>query len=234
MGWLDGTSTVSLGADGKATGVVRSRSRSRTRRSKSRSRSNSPTYTIRTTKSHKSDKSHKSHRDKRPGPATGNSFTDWAAGLGGAPAGYNTHKNKSTSSFFVHDNRSGVSAYKRSSRKPFLARAYKKFKKLIKKLVYWLKRHPVKVFFLVIMPLITGGALGALLKKFGLRLPGGLQGIIGMVGGRGFGGGGGGGGVDGYVKTATYSGPLNMANLGKVPGVIDGVSSAVNLAKMFM
>ena len=68
----------------------------------------------------------------------------------------------------------------------------------------------MKLFMLVIMPLITGGALADVLRRFGIRLPGGLQGLVG--GGRrgagGFGGGGrggmmdGGGGVAGLMKLA--------------------------------
>lgn len=44
-------------------------------------------------------------------------------------------------------------------------------KRLFRDLVHWAKRHPWKVFFLVIMPLITGGFLTALLARFGLRIP---------------------------------------------------------------
>lgn len=40
-------------------------------------------------------------------------------------------------------------------------------------------RHPVKVFMLVVMPLITGGALHNILKRFGIRLPAGVSTAIG-------------------------------------------------------
>ena len=60
---------------------------------------------------------------------------------------------------------------------------------------------------LVIMPLITGGALADILRRFGVRLPGGLQSMIPGGSGRsssGFGGGGGmdAGGVQGLMKLA--------------------------------
>ena len=72
------------------------------------------------------------------------------------------------------------SYYKRSPRGPFLSRAYKKLKRLLRDLVYYAKRHPVKVFMLVIMPLLTGGALTALLARFGLRMPAGLERMVGI------------------------------------------------------
>jgi len=42
-----------------------------------------------------------------------------------------------------------------------------------------MRRHPVKVFLLVIMPLITGGALTKILAQFGVRLPRGLENLAG-------------------------------------------------------
>lgn len=76
--------------------------------------------------------------------------------------------NTSRSSFFG-SNRS--SYYKRSPRQGFVQRSFKQVKRLFRDLVHWAKRHPWKVFFLVIMPLITGGFLTALLARFGLRIP---------------------------------------------------------------
>lgn len=45
-----------------------------------------------------------------------------------------------------------------------------------------MRRHPVKVFILVVMPLITGGALAKLLGQFGIRLPRGLDQLVGARG----------------------------------------------------
>ncbi len=72
------------------------------------------------------------------------------------------------------------SHYKRSPRPTSLHRAYKKLKRLLRDLVYYAKRHPLKVFMLVIMPLLTGGALTALLARFGLRMPAGLERMLGV------------------------------------------------------
>ncbi|KFA61456.1 hypothetical protein S40285_03448 [Stachybotrys chlorohalonatus IBT 40285] len=86
--------------------------------------------------------------------------------------------NNSRSSFFGF-NRS--SYYKRSPRGNFMQRSYKQLKRIIRDLVHYAKRHPWKVFFLVLMPLITGGALTALLARFGLRIPASLERMIGMA-----------------------------------------------------
>jgi hypothetical protein len=61
-----------------------------------------------------------------------------------------------------------------------MSRAYKKLKRLLRDLVYYAKRHPVKVFMLVVMPLLTGGALTALLAKFGIRMPPGIERMLGV------------------------------------------------------
>lgn len=86
--------------------------------------------------------------------------------------------------------RSSTSHYRRSPRPNFLTRAYKQLKRLLRDLVYYAKRHPLKVFTLVVLPLITGGFLTALLARFGLRLPPSLERMLGL-GARAMGGGGG-------------------------------------------
>ncbi|KGQ12612.1 hypothetical protein BBAD15_g1641 [Beauveria bassiana D1-5] len=73
------------------------------------------------------------------------------------------------------------SYYKRSPRKGFMQRTYKQLKRLLRDLIHWFKRHPWKVFFMVIMPLVTGGALTALLARFGLRMPPSLERALGMA-----------------------------------------------------
>lgn len=80
------------------------------------------------------------------------------------------------------------SYYKRSPRSNFVQRMYKQLKRLLRDLIYYAKKHPMKVFMLVIMPLITGGALTALLARFGLRLPPGLERMLGIAARAGGGG----------------------------------------------
>jgi hypothetical protein len=81
-----------------------------------------------------------------------------------------------------------------------------------------MKKNPLKVFMLVIMPLITGGALTTLLARFGIRLPVGLERMFGGRGGRGM----------EYERTSV-EGPLAaLGGLSNLAGGIGGV------AKMFM
>lgn len=65
----------------------------------------------------------------------------------------------------------------------------------------------MKIFMMVVMPLITGGALADVLRRFGVRLPGMMGGRGGMFGGGRssmMGGGlGGQGGVQGLMKMAS-------------------------------
>ncbi|OLN97058.1 hypothetical protein CCHL11_02060 [Colletotrichum chlorophyti] len=86
--------------------------------------------------------------------------------------------NASRSSFFGLGGR--PSYYKRSPRSGFLQKTLKQVKRLWRDLVYYAKKHPYKVIALVIMPLITGGFLTALLARFGLRLPPGIERMIGI------------------------------------------------------
>ncbi|KAL1914067.1 hypothetical protein Sste5344_000336 [Sporothrix stenoceras] len=93
--------------------------------------------------------------------------------------------NVSTRSIFSSFGRAGhggssSSYYRRSPRSNFMQRAYKKLKRLIRDLIYYAKKHPMKVFMLAIMPLITGGALTALLARFGLRMPQSLERMVGV------------------------------------------------------
>jgi hypothetical protein len=139
-------------------------------------------------------------------------------GLGGG--------NGSRSSFFG-TNRS--SYYKRQPRQNFMTRAWKQLKKIIRNLVHYAKRHPWKVFFLVIMPLVTGGALTALLARFGLRMPSSLDRMIGMASraasGDHF------GLVNDAVRMATDFGGSSSPSHG--PSNSDIFSSLSGVAKMF-
>ncbi|KAI0401842.1 hypothetical protein F4802DRAFT_578603 [Xylaria palmicola] len=176
-------------------------------------------------KSHKSHKSssHKHHkRDKsrsRSASRERRSKRHSSSGLFGDDSNYAKH-NESRGSFFNLGNSStrsffsigrSPSYYKRSPRANFMTRAYKKLKRLLRDLVYWAKRHPVKVFMLVIMPLITGGALTALLARFGLRLPAGIQRMLGLAA-KTAGGGGGIGLMGEAVRMATGLGGNSSAN----------------------
>ncbi|KAI1408741.1 hypothetical protein F5Y13DRAFT_171670 [Hypoxylon sp. FL1857] len=136
-------------------------------------------------KTSKSRDSSRSHRSSKRHSGLGSFFgTD-----GGSSSHY--HKNNSSrSSFFNLGNGStrsffslgrSNSYYRRQPRSSFLQRTLKKLKRLLRDLIYYAKRHPFKVFMLVIMPLITGGALTALLARFGLRLPPSIERMLGVA-----------------------------------------------------
>jgi len=80
-------------------------------------------------------------------------------------------------------------------------------KRYLRRLYDYARRHPVKLL-MMILPLLTGGALAGVLAKFGIRLPRGIEGMIGGrhgrsgMGGLGGMGGMGGGGVEGMMKIA--------------------------------
>jgi hypothetical protein len=84
---------------------------------------------------------------------------------------------------------SSSSYSRRRPRDGYIERMLYKVKKMIRDLWYYARRNPVKVFMMVIMPLVTGGALTKVLQQFGIRLP------PGMFGGAGKGRGGGMGGM---------------------------------------
>jgi hypothetical protein len=143
-----------------------------------------------------------------------------------------------------------TSHYKRSPRPGYLQSAYKKLRRLLRDLIHYAKKHPIKVFMLVIMPLITGGALTGLLARFGVRLPYSVEKMLGIAGGAAgsFGGGGLGGNERSTFGQAigrdrhgnlmferereAAEGPLSA--FGGLAGLMGGAGSAYKVAKMFM
>jgi hypothetical protein len=113
--------------------------------------------------------------------------------------------------------RSSSSYYKRSPRDGYLRKLYSKLRRLLRDLMYYLKKNPVKVFMLVIMPLLTGGALTGLLAKFGIRMPAGLGKMFGSGAARG-------------AMDLGRSGAA-MGGLGSLAAGMGGVAG---LAKMFI
>ncbi|KAJ5157531.1 uncharacterized protein N7482_008631 [Penicillium canariense] len=97
-------------------------------------------------------------------------------------------------------------------REGFVQRMIQSIKKLIRDIYRYARHHPIKVFLLVILPLLTSGVLPKLLAMVGLRLPHGVTSALGGAGAaRGFGEMGGGGGK----------------------GLSESVNGLVSLAKMF-
>ncbi|KAF4624635.1 hypothetical protein G7Y89_g13535 [Cudoniella acicularis] len=144
-------------------------------------------------------------------------------------------RNSSRSSFFGGFGGGGRSSshYKRSPRDGFVKRVYAKLRRLLRDLMYYMKRNPMKVFMLVIMPLITGGALTGLMRKFGIRMPPALQKMFG--GGAGIGQGRNGSSQYGRSSEGPMGGMSGgMGGLGSAMGAMGGIGSAMKVAKMFM
>lgn len=120
--------------------------------------------------------------------------------------------------------RSATSSYRRSPRRGLLARTYSRLRHLLRKLIHFLKTHPLKVFMLVIMPLITGGALTGLLARFGLRLPAGLGKLAKLAGVSG-------GGSKGHERSGGMGG---LEALGGMGGMMDGLGGVMSVAKLFI
>jgi hypothetical protein len=89
----------------------------------------------------------------------------------------------------------------------------------------YMRRHPLKVFMLVVMPLLTSGALVKLLSRFGVRLPRNIEGMFGGGGsrdGRNFSRGG----------ARDFGGGTALPGMGG--GIGESVSGVMKLAQMFM
>lgn len=102
-----------------------------------------------------------------------------------------------------------------------------KVKKWLRDLYYYMKKHPMKVFFLVIMPLITGGALTKILSKVGIRLPPQIERMMGSNMNRG-------GGDRFYARGGArdFDGGTNLP--GMSGGLGESAMGMMKMAKMFM
>jgi len=86
---------------------------------------------------------------------------------------------RSSSSFFGGSTSRGIfssggssSYYKRRPRDGYITYLVHKLQRMVKELWYYARRHPVKAFFAVIVPLLSaGGAIGGLLRGLGVSLP---------------------------------------------------------------
>lgn len=93
---------------------------------------------------------------------------------------------------------------------------------MIKELWYYARRHPVKAFFAVIVPLLSaGGALHGLLRQFGVRMPG-LDGATRRSGG-------------GYYGSSGYEGAASsLLSGGGGGGLMNNAGSLMQIARAFM
>ncbi|GAB7344003.1 hypothetical protein MBLNU457_1931t2 [Dothideomycetes sp. NU457] len=94
---------------------------------------------------------------------------------------------RSTSSFSFFSrpaSHNGSSHYRRRPRDGYISYLIHKLKRLLLDLFNYARKHPVKAFLAVAVPLLSaGGAIGGLLRQFGVRLPLGLEGIISSMSG---------------------------------------------------
>lgn len=114
------------------------------------------------------------------------------------------------------------SYYKRRPRDGYIQRMIYKFKHLLRKLYDYACRHPIKIFFMVAMPLISGGLLHKAAKQLGIRLPDVLKGS----GGANRGGGG-------YYGSEGY-GKEESSGISKLAAGIGGLGSVAKLAQALM
>lgn len=97
-----------------------------------------------------------------------------------------------------------------------------RIKRMIKDLYYYVRQNPVKVLLPIVMALISGGALHAVARKFGITLPAALA---GRAGGRG-------GGFD-FERAFEGGGGRSASGLGDLAngGVL---KSAIKIASTFL
>lgn len=138
---------------------------------------------------------------------------------------------RSASSFFSMGGgtaRGRSSSYSSSRARPrsgFVARV----RKFLRQVYEYMKKHPVKVFVLVIMPLITGGALTKLLSTVGVRMPASLERVVGSSMNRGY---------PQSERLYARGGARDFGGGSALPGMGGGmgdtIQGALSIAKMFM
>ncbi|KAF1971493.1 hypothetical protein BU23DRAFT_183492 [Bimuria novae-zelandiae CBS 107.79] len=123
-----------------------------------------------------------------------------------------------------------TSRYKRSPRDGYITYLYAKFRELLHRLWSYARRHPFKIV-MILLPLISGGVLTKLARKFGVNMPG-ME--TGHRGGYASGGHAGGYyGSEGYGREGGGAGGSGM-NLQSVASGIGGLASLAKMAQGFM
>lgn len=156
------------------------------------------------------------------------SYTRSASSLFGGSAHSDSHprsNSRASSSrglFGVFSSGGGASShYKRRPRDGYIAYLLHRLQRMVRELWHYARRHPVKAFFAVIVPLLSaGGAVHGLLKQFGVRLP--------MMDGAARRGGG------GYYGSSGYSSSSGLGGFGGENSWMGGAGSLMQIAKAFM
>ncbi|PGH04437.1 hypothetical protein AJ79_07094 [Helicocarpus griseus UAMH5409] len=159
-------------------------------------------------RSHNSSRNHRRHSSRNR-----YSTSSRHSGSRSSPSLFNLggHANRSTASSIFSLGGSSSSSRRAKPRSGFISRMLRKIRRLFRDIVYYARRHPLKVFMMVIMPLITGGVLQKLLAVVGIRLPPSLGGHKGQS-----------------------HGGLSTLMGGAGAGLGESVGGLVSLAKMFV
>lgn len=147
----------------------------------------------------------------RPSNSRSNSSSFFGGGGGGWGGSRGIFSNSGSSSY-----------YKRRPRDGYISYLMHKLQRMFKELWYYARRHPVKAFFAVVVPLLSaGGAVHGLLRQFGVRLPFGLDGGARRGGG-------------GYYGSSGYGGSSGGFGGGGGGGWMDQAGGLMQVAKMFI
>jgi len=131
---------------------------------------------------------------------------------------------RSASSFNLFGSSSRSRAYQSRGARP-RSGLVAKIRRFLKDIYYYMRTHPMKVFMLVIMPLLTGGALTKMLAMAGVRLPSGLEGMMGGEQERTYARGG----------ARDFEGQSNLPGMmGGIGGVAQTLGPVMNIAKNFL
>ncbi|KZM23020.1 hypothetical protein ST47_g5634 [Ascochyta rabiei] len=142
----------------------------------------------------------------------------------------------SAGSSYSSSHRASTSRYGRQPRDGYLQSLYRKLRQLWRELVQYARRHPYKVFFAVVMPLVSGGVLHKLARQFGVHLPDmGRSGASGGFPRRGHGRA-----SAGYYGSEGYGPPPSSAGAGAggvfggldVQSVAGGIGNLATIAQM--
>ncbi|KAJ5774611.1 hypothetical protein N7457_009507 [Penicillium paradoxum] len=135
-------------------------------------------------------------------------------------SGHSTHHSQKSAPSFLGTRSGGrsspsvFSSFSSSSRRArpregFVQRMIRDIKRLFRDIYRWARRNPMKVFMMVIVPLLTSGVLPRLLAMIGIRLPHAI------------------------TKALGGSSKSHGSDNGGGRGMSEHISSLMNIAKMF-
>ncbi|KAI9668268.1 MAG: hypothetical protein M1821_001088 [Bathelium mastoideum] len=130
----------------------------------------------------------------------------------------------SSSSFFFRPSSRSAYSSRRRPRDGYIQYLLARLRQLFRQLWSFVRRHPMRVLLLV-LPLVTGGALAGAMRGLGVRLPRGLEGLMGGRRMSGLGGG--------YYGSRGYGSSSGGSWFGGGSGGLGGVGGLLKMAQMF-